>query len=56
MKMIRTRVALVALAAFFLLTAAPALAKDKWIQLTTKNLNVVSNASEDDTRELALRK
>src|SRR5205085_6054153 len=55
MKVIRTRVALIALAAFLLVGAAPALAKDKWIQLTTKNLNVVSNASEDDTRELALK-
>jgi tetratricopeptide (TPR) repeat protein len=55
MKMIRTRAALLALAACFLLTASPVLAKDKWIQLSTKNLNVVSNASEDDTRELALK-
>jgi tetratricopeptide (TPR) repeat protein len=53
MKTIRSRVALVALGLIILLTAAPALAKDKWIQLTTKNLNVISNASEDDTRELA---
>jgi tetratricopeptide (TPR) repeat protein len=55
MKIIRMRVALIALAAFFLLHAAPALAKDKWIQLTTKNLNVVSNAAEDDTRDVALK-
>ncbi|MFL6274941.1 MAG: tetratricopeptide repeat protein [Blastocatellia bacterium] len=55
MKSNRVRVALIALAAFILLNASPALAKDKWIQLTTKNLNVVSNASEDDTREIALK-
>lgn len=55
MKTMRARVALVALTGFILLTAAPALAKDRWIQMTTKNLNVVSNASEDDTRELALK-
>lgn len=55
MKMIRTRVAFVALITFLLLTVAPAQAKDKWIQLSTKNLNIVSNASEDDTRELALK-
>jgi tetratricopeptide (TPR) repeat protein len=55
MKTIRIRVALIALTVIFLLTASPALAKDKWIQLSTKNLNVVSNASEDDTRELALK-
>ncbi|HEY9233003.1 MAG TPA: tetratricopeptide repeat protein, partial [Blastocatellia bacterium] len=55
MKTIRIRVALIALAAFFVLSASPALAKDKWIELTTKNLNVVSNADEDQTRELALK-
>ena len=26
--------------------------KDNWINLTTKNFNIVSNASEDDTREV----
>src|SRR5678815_5557383 len=31
----------------------PAVAKDKWINLTTKNFNIVSNADERDTRELA---
>ncbi len=55
MKTIRSRVALIALAAFVLLAASPALAKDKWIQMTTKNLNVVSNASEDETRDIALK-
>lgn len=55
MKRIHTKAALIVLAAFILLTASPALAKDKWIQLTTKNLNVVSNADESDTRELALK-
>jgi len=38
MKTIGVKAALIALAMFFLLTASPALAKDKWIQLTTKNL------------------
>lgn len=55
MKSKRIRVALIALAAFILLNASPALAKDKWIQLTTKNLNVVSNADETETREIALK-
>ena len=55
MKSNRIRVALIALAAFILLNASPALAKDKWIQLTTKNLNVVSNADENETREIALK-
>ena len=35
--------------------ASPALAKDKWINLRTKNFNIVSNAGERDTRELALK-
>ena len=35
------------------LLAQPAFAKDKWINLTTKNFNIVSNADEHDTRELA---
>lgn len=40
----------VAVALFF---AMPVAAKDKWINLRTKNFNVVSNASEDDTRKVA---
>ena len=35
------------------LLGQPAWAKDKWINLTTKNFNIVSNADERDTRELA---
>ena len=46
--------ALVAVA-FALLFALPVAAKDKWINLRTKNFNVVSNASEDDTRKVALK-
>jgi tetratricopeptide (TPR) repeat protein len=30
-------------------------AKDKWISVRTKNLNIISNAGEDDTRNLALK-
>ena len=55
MKTMRARIALVGLTIFVLLNAAPAMAKDKWIQMTTKNLNIVSNANENDTRELALK-
>src|SRR3569832_1932419 len=55
MKKFRNLVAPIALAAILLLTASPALAKDKWIQMTTKKLNVVSNASEDETSENALK-
>ncbi|HSB08152.1 MAG TPA: tetratricopeptide repeat protein, partial [Blastocatellia bacterium] len=37
------------------LLAAPAQAKDKWINLTTKNFNIISNADEGGTRKLALK-
>ena len=37
------------------LSAAPAQAKDKWINLTTKNFNIISNADEGGTRKLALK-
>ena len=35
--------------------SAPAEAKDKWVNLTTKNFNIISNADEGGTRRLALR-
>ena len=35
--------------------SAPASAKDKWINLTTKNFNIISNAEEGGTRRLALK-
>lgn len=38
-----------------LLTAAAAPAKDKWINLTTRNFNIVSNADDGATRKLALK-
>lgn len=37
------------------LLAAPAQARDKWINLTTKNFNIISNADEGGTRRLALK-
>ncbi|MEK6322684.1 MAG: tetratricopeptide repeat protein [Acidobacteriota bacterium] len=37
------------------LQATPAQAKDKWINLTTKNFNIISNADEGDSRNLALK-
>jgi tetratricopeptide (TPR) repeat protein len=37
------------------LAASPAEAKDKWINVRTKNFNIVSSASENDTREVALK-
>src|ERR1051326_4982001 len=41
---------IVLLLVFFSSTVA---AKDKWINLHTKNFNIVSNASEGDTRTIA---
>lgn len=43
------------LACVVALLAAPTYAKDKWIILTTKNFNIISNADEGDTRKLALK-
>src|SRR6185436_10049308 len=37
------------------LSASPAHAKDKWINLTTKNFNIISNADEGGTRKLAMK-
>ena len=37
------------------LLAMPTQAKDKWINLTTKNFNIISNADEGGTRRLALK-
>lgn len=37
------------------LAASSAPAKDKWINLRTKNFNIVSNGDEGDTRQLALK-
>jgi tetratricopeptide (TPR) repeat protein len=37
------------------LQPAPAYAKDKWINLTTRNFNIISNADEGATRKLALK-
>jgi tetratricopeptide (TPR) repeat protein len=53
MKLYRLRYAL--FIALIGLLAVPASAKDKWINLQTKNFNVVSNADEGQTRELALK-
>lgn len=41
--------------ALFALSASPVLAKDNWINLRTRNFNIVSNADEKETRELALK-
>jgi len=36
-------------------TCDAAQAKDKWINLTTKNFNIISNADEGETRKLSLK-
>jgi tetratricopeptide (TPR) repeat protein len=38
-----------------LLHSAPARAKDKWINLSTKNFNIITNADEGESRKLALK-
>src|SRR5438552_18459635 len=53
MRVYRWRYALL-IAALFLI-AISASAKDKWLNLQTKNFNIVSNADEGGTRELALK-
>jgi tetratricopeptide (TPR) repeat protein len=37
------------------LAATPAQAKDKWINLTSKNFNIISNAEDGGTRKLAMK-
>ncbi|HEY7911394.1 MAG TPA: tetratricopeptide repeat protein [Blastocatellia bacterium] len=44
----------IACVALFCATSRAA-AKDRWINVTTKNFNIVSNASDGETRELALK-
>ena len=51
----RFKAAMLAWLALVALAAVPVSAKDKWIALTTKNLNLVSNADENATREVALK-
>ena len=55
MKIVRRFALPIIFGALITLTASPVLAKDKWISLSTKNLYVISNADEDDTREMALK-
>ena len=55
MKIYRLSAALIVASAFIALSSQPVSAKDKWINLCTKNLNIVSNADEGDTRKLALK-
>ena len=53
MKHIQLKAALWLACLAVLLSAVPTQAKDKWINLTTKNFNIISNADEGETRKLA---
>jgi tetratricopeptide (TPR) repeat protein len=55
MKSIHPKTVLLVACIAVALQAAPAQAKDKWINLTTKNFNIISNADEGETRKLALK-
>ena len=55
MKSLRLKAAMMMACIVVVCFAAPALAKDKWINLNTRNFNIISNADEGPTRRLALR-
>ncbi len=55
MKRIRLKAAVLVACVVLALLATPVQAKDKWINLTTKNFNIISNADEGGTRRLALK-
>src|SRR5437762_9375511 len=55
MKSLRFKAALLVACVVVALEAMPAQAKDKWINLTTKNFNIIGNADEGETRRLALK-
>jgi tetratricopeptide (TPR) repeat protein len=55
MKSSRLKAALLLACVVVALHATPAEAKDKWINLTTRNFNIISNADEGGTRRLALK-
>lgn len=55
MKPVQFRAALVLACLAIAASASNTQAKDKWINLTTKNFNIISNADEGDTRKLALK-
>ena len=55
MKSLRFTAALLVACVVVALHATPAQAKDKWINLTTKNFNIISNADEGETRKLSLK-
>jgi tetratricopeptide (TPR) repeat protein len=55
MKRIRLNATLIAACVALAFLATPAQGKDKWINLTTKNFNIISSADEGATRKLALK-
>jgi tetratricopeptide (TPR) repeat protein len=55
MKSIRFKAAMMLSCMVVVLAATPAQAKDKWINLTSKNFNIISNADEGGTRRLAVK-
>lgn len=55
MKRLRLYAAALFACAIISILAAPVAAKEKWINLTTKNFNIISNADEGGTRKLALK-
>jgi tetratricopeptide (TPR) repeat protein len=55
MRRVHLKTVLVLACLAVVLSAAPAQAKDKWINLTTKNFNIISNADEGETRKVALK-
>ena len=52
-KSVHLSIALTIATAIMSVASTPAVAKDKWINLRTKNFNIVSNADEGPTRQLA---
>src|SRR5262245_23024179 len=55
MTVIRIKTMLVVACLVAAIAATPVAAKDKWINLTTKNFNIISSAGEAETRKLALK-
>ncbi len=55
MKRIRVRATFVFACIAVALSVSTVQAKDKWINLTTKNFNIISNADEGETRKVALK-
>lgn len=55
MTRIRLSISLIVCCVAMSALASPAGAKDKWINLTTRNFNIISNADETPSRRLALK-